>query len=101
MGNNEEATMDADLRSRVVALEHRSAASDQRLTNLEGWKQLSDIADAKKDEQWKSLLEKFGVMDRKMDDLTGTLKWVNKLIIGGLIAGVVGFMIKGGFHIPG
>jgi uncharacterized coiled-coil protein SlyX len=111
----EDATMDADLRSRVVALEHKTAASEQRLAGIEQWRQQSDLIDARKDEQWKNLLEKFGLMDRKidgvdtslnkkMDDLGGNIRWLGKVVIGAalsaMVAAVVAFMMKGGFHIP-
>ncbi|WP_376742376.1 pro-sigmaK processing inhibitor BofA family protein [Ensifer canadensis] len=98
----------ADLRSRMVSQEHKTAALDQRMTTLEQWRAQSDIADARKEEQFKSLLEKVGIMDtsmnKKMDDLAGSIKWVGKLVIGSaagaIIAGVVTFTLKGGFHIP-
>ncbi|NOV17894.1 hypothetical protein E5S70_17735 [Ensifer adhaerens] len=107
--------MDADLRSRMVSQEHKTAALDQRLTTLEQWRAQSDIADARKEEQFKSLLEKFGMMDRKidgvdtslnrkMDDLGGNIRWLGKIVIGAalsaMVAGIVAFTMKGGFHIP-
>ncbi|ASP84177.1 hypothetical protein CDO26_05875 [Sinorhizobium meliloti] len=109
-------TMDtADLRSRVVSLEHKHASTEQRLTSMEQRFVQADIADARKEEQWKSLLEKFVMMDRKidtvdtslnkkMDDLGGNMRWLGKIVIGAalsaMVAGVVAFMMKGGFHIP-
>lgn len=98
----------ADLRSRMVSQEHKTAAIDQRLTTIEQWRAQSDIADARKDEQFKSLLEKVGILDtsmnKKMDELGGNIKWVGKLVIGSalsaIVAGVVAFMMKGGFYIP-
>lgn len=105
----EDNTMEsADLRSRMVSQEHKTAALDQRMTTLEQWRAQSDISDARKEEQFKSLLEKVGLMDtsmnKKMDELSGSIKWVGNLVIGSavsaVIAGVVTFMMKGGFHIP-
>lgn len=81
----------------------------------EQWRQQSDLTDARKDEQWKNLLEKFGLMDRKidtvdtslnkkMDELGGNIRWLGKIVIGAalsaMVAGVVAFMMKGGFNVP-
>lgn len=95
---NEEATMDADLRSRMVSQEHKTAALDQRMTTLEQWRAQSDIADARKEEQFKSLLEKFGIIDRKIDKTNGYLMAIVIAIILGMIGAFVKLMQTG---IPG
>ncbi|MGT2443064.1 hypothetical protein ACU4I5_10795 [Ensifer adhaerens] len=102
--------MEPDLRARVVALEQKASDTERRLSGMEQWRQQSDLTDARKDEQWKNLLEKFGLMDRKidtvdtslnkkMDELGGNIRWLGKIVIGAalsaMVAGVVAFMMKG------
>lgn len=89
--------MEGDLRSRVVNLEHQGAARDQRITNLETWRTQSDIADARKDEQFKSMDARFGRIEADLTKINGTLAKIMWLVIGGIIMAMVTFMVKGGF----
>lgn len=91
---------DMDLRARMVRVEHDLTDHHRRLTELEKHRQASDIADARRDEQWANILEKFSSLNTKIDTLDANIKWVVKLIIGGIIAGFIGFMMKGGFSLP-
>lgn len=84
---------DFDLRSRVVNLEHGSTGFTNRLTALELWKYQSDIADAVRDEQFKGI-------EKALTTIQGTLSRINWLMIGGIVLGFVGFMLRGGFKIP-
>jgi hypothetical protein len=96
---------ESDLRSRVVNLEHTAAANVQRLTSIESRLVKYDIDDARKDEQMKTIQSQITSLDKKFDEKTNgiasSLKTINLYIIGGIIAGIIGFMLKGGFHIPG
>jgi uncharacterized coiled-coil protein SlyX len=112
----EENIMDAaDLRSRVVSLEHKHAAHDQRFSSIEQRLAQADIADARKDEQFKSLIEKLGMTNEKidgvktdlhakMDSLGGSIRWVGGLIIAASVTALTGavwvFIIKGGLNVP-
>jgi chorismate synthase len=89
-----------DLRSRVVSLEHQATAHSQRLTELEKGQRTGEIVDAKRDEQFKSLIEKVASVDKKIDSVGDSMKWVVKLIIGGLISAVVIFIVNGSLKIP-
>lgn len=89
--------MDGDLRSRMVSVEHQAAAHGQRLTALEMWKQQSDVSDARKDEQWITLQRDLGGLTKSIGEVQGTLKWIGRTIIGGIIVAIVAFMVKGGF----
>lgn len=82
--------MEPDLRSRVVALEHSTQSREARLAALEAWRTQRDIDSARNDERWKH-------MDEKIDGISRTLLRINWLIIGGIIAGFIGFLIRGGF----
>lgn len=75
---------DGDLRARVTALEH--------------WRTQREIDGARKDEQWKHMDQRFTDLDKKIDGLNGTLTWIVRLIIGGIISGIVAFMLSGGFR---
>lgn len=90
-------TMDGDLRSRMVSAEHRGAEHAQRLTALETWKQQTDVSDARKEEQWKAMNVKIDHVGKGVNEVQGTLKWIGRTIIGGILAAVLVFMVKGGF----
>lgn len=89
-----------DLRTRVVSLEHQSTTTNQRVNDLEKWQRMSDIADARKDEQFKNMDTRFTSIDKKIETINGTLSRIMWLILGGIIMGAIGFMLKGGFNLP-
>ncbi|SMF66136.1 hypothetical protein SAMN02982989_3441 [Xaviernesmea oryzae] len=84
----------ADIRTRVVALEHGRTEDRQRLTALEVWKQQTEISGAKLDVRF----EEMGKRLNRIDTNLSRLMW---LFIGGIVAGIVAFMLKGGFSLPG
>lgn len=91
--------MDYDLRTRVVSLEHQSTLHSQQIAELEKWQRLSDIADARKDEQFKNMDIRFTSIDKKIEAINSTLSRIMWLVLGGIIMGAVGFMLKGGFNL--
>lgn len=78
-----------DLRSRVVALEQASVSKEARVTALEEWRRVRDIAEAKMSAEWAIMIE-------KINEMSGTLKWVNRLIIAGFIAALLALVWKAG-----
>lgn len=82
-----------DLRTRVVSLEHSDTQNRQRLSDLEKWQRQNEIAEARTDVQFKE-------MDKKLNKIESTLSRIMWLIIAGLIAGFVSFVLKGGLTIP-
>lgn len=92
--------MEPDLRSRVVTLEHASADKNQRLSALEQWRTTVDIASARRDVAFENLVKTVDNVDKKIDGMAGNMTWIVRLIIGGIILGVIAFMIRGGFKIP-
>lgn len=84
----------ADLRTRVVTLEHGATAVQQRITDLEKWRQTNEIADAKMETRVEA-------MNEKLTSISANTTWIIRLVIGGIIAGVIAFMLKGGFNMPG
>lgn len=99
MGIEDEA-METDLRTRVVSLEHKALAVEPRLSALEAWQRQMDIFNARRDEQFKNLTDSFSTLNKKIDDLNGTLKWAVKTILGAMLVAVVAFMFRGGFNVP-
>ncbi|WP_313196448.1 hypothetical protein [Shinella zoogloeoides] len=85
---------DGDLRGRVVSAE-------QRLTALEVWQRQRDIESARHDEKWNAMEaridNRFSGLEKSVHSIQASLAWINRLIIGGIIAGVIGFLIRGGF----
>jgi hypothetical protein len=85
--------MDHDLRSRVVGLEHSSAAKETRLIALEAWRGQRDIADAVRDEQMKGI-------KGDLSSIKTTLSRLVWLMITGLAMGFIAFIINGGLKVP-
>lgn len=105
----EDHNMDADLRSRVVAVEHAFSAALARLSIVEQWRAQMDILNARRDEQFKNLTDRFDSLNSKIDgvkteisgdlgELKGSLTWLSRLIISALITGtivaIIGLVIK-------
>lgn len=90
----------ADLRARTVANEQKIMALAAQVTSLEEWRRQMDIFHARRDEQFKALTDSFSLLNKKIDDLNGTLKWAVKVILGAMLAAVVAFIIKGGLNVP-
>lgn len=78
-----------------MQLEQTQAAA--RLTALENWRQQADIAEVKRDGQLSNMKEKMDQVKADVTDIKGTLTWLNRLIIGGIIMGVIAFALTGGF----
>lgn len=91
---------DKDLRGRVVSMEHKGAAHDQRLAALEIWRQHNEVADAVKNEQFKHMDARFSTLDNKIDAVNNTLSWFGKLMIGAIIMAFIAFIVNGGLKIP-
>lgn len=89
-----------DLRSRVEALEHSSASREQRLVNIELWRNQQDVFNAHRDEQFKHLDERFDNLDKKITALNDTLTWITRSVLGAIVLAVVAFMVRGGFNLP-
>lgn len=89
---------DFDLRSRIVGNEHQITAMALRVTSLEQWQRQAELADARKDEQWKHMDNRFNDLEKKISGVSETLAKVVWLIISALILGVISFIIKGGFN---
>lgn len=89
---------DFDLRSRVVSLEQQMTVILPRLVVLEKFQVQSEIADARKDEQWKHMDNRFNDLEKKISGVSDTLAKVVWLILSALILGIISFTIKGGFN---
>lgn len=83
--------MDSDMRSRVVRLEQAQADHGHRILTLEAHRVDQKIADARKDEQLRGIVEKLDKIDKNMS-------WVVKLVIGGMITAALAFVVGGGFR---
>jgi hypothetical protein len=79
--------MESDLRARVVALEN--------------WRVQRDIESARNDEKWSAMEHRidtrFTGLERSVLDIQTSLSRINWLIIGGIISGVIAFVMQGGF----
>lgn len=80
---DENKDMNSDLRARVVALEN--------------WRVQRDIESARHDERWKHMDDRFNRLEAKLSGVSDSLTWIMRIVIGGILMGVVAFMIRGGF----
>ncbi len=62
-----------DLRARVVSTEQKVAENASRISALEQRQTQADIAEARKNEQWTNLVEKFAGLNLKMDSVDASL----------------------------
>lgn len=88
--------MEADLRSRVVSLEHATAGNNQRLTTIEAWRTQRDIDSARHDERWKHMDDKIDAVGKKVDKISNDLSRIVWAVILGIIGAIMAFLIKGG-----
>lgn len=98
----EKATdMDTDLLSRVVSVEHQAQSHGQRLSAIEAWQRQRDIDSARHDEKWSAMETRidtrFSGLEKSVHDIQASLSRINWLIIGGIISGIVAFLMQGGF----
>jgi len=89
--------MDGDLRARVVALENQATSHSQRMLSVENWQRQADITNAHREEQFVGMNDRFGRIEVDLQKINGTLAKIMWLIIGGILSGIVAFMIRGGF----
>lgn len=91
----------SDLRARVVTLEHASASKEQRLSTLEAWQRQRDIDSARHDERWNAMEaridNRFSGLEKSVHSIQSSLSRINWLILGGIIAGVMAFLMQCGF----
>lgn len=90
----------ADLRSRVVNMEHKLQSIDARTTIVEQWRAQMDVFNARRDEQFTNLMAKFVDLEKKIDGVSGSITTVVRMIMGAVIVFIVGFAFKGGFNLP-
>lgn len=89
-----------DLRARVVGLEHATQTNNQRLTTLEAWQRQRDIDSARHDEKWVAMEARidtrFSGLEYSVKSIMSSLSRINWMIIGGLVAAFVAFVVGGG-----
>ena len=104
MGNLDDKKMEAaesgDIRARLVGVEKDQAATVQRVIALEAAQMKADIADARREGAWTNMKDKLDALSVNITEIQGTLRWIGRLVIGGIVAGVIAFMMKGGLTIP-
>jgi hypothetical protein len=81
---------DMDLRPRTVALERQYGDLHGRLSELEKWQRKSEVEDARMD-------VRFTEMDKKLNAISSNLSKLMWMVIAGIVAGIIAFMMNGGF----
>ncbi|WP_143850980.1 hypothetical protein [Brucella thiophenivorans] len=87
---------EADLRSRLNALEHLVTSLIARITSLEAWQRQSEIADARTDEKWKNVDRRFDDLANQIKNVSGVLTRIMWIVVGGILAAAVTFIVSGG-----
>lgn len=83
------AEENADLRTRVVTLEHGQTAIQQRVSDLEKYRQSNEIADAKMETRVEA-------MNEKLSAISSNTTWIIRLVIGGILLAIIAFIVSGG-----
>jgi len=78
---------------RINQAHQRLDAVDSRLKSVE-----THVAVAT--ERAKNMQDTLGEIKGALSDIKGTITWVTRLIIGGIIMGAVAFALAGGFNVP-
>ncbi len=87
---------EADIRSRLNALEHLVTSLIARITTLETWQRQSEIADARTDEKWKNVDRRFDNLESQIKNVIGVLTKIMWIVIGGILTAAVAFIVSGG-----
>lgn len=77
----------------MVTVEHELNDQKSRIVAMEKWQQEQNIANAVRDERWTTTLA-------RLNNIDGYLKWIVRLVIGGITTALVAFMVGGGLTIP-
>ena len=85
--------MSGDLRSRIVSVEHKLNDQKARIVSVEAWQRKQDVDNAVRDERWNATLDRLNKID-------GHLSKIVWLVIGGIVAALVAFIVGGGLAIP-
>lgn len=68
----------------------------KRLRALEDWRVEMVVAAARDSERRVHLDSRFDNLEKRIEEINGTLKWVNRLIIAAIITGIMAFILRGG-----
>lgn len=79
-----------DLFQRVSLLERDYPPLRSKVDHHEGLISAIQMKDAVNDVHNKNIIA-------RLDKIEGTLVWLNRIVLGGIIAGIVTFVISGGF----
>lgn len=79
-----------DLFQRVALIERDLPSLRNKIDQHEGLISAMQMKDAVNDVHNKNII-------MRLDKIEGTLVWLNRIVLGGIIAGIVTFLISGGF----
>ncbi|MCX2699347.1 hypothetical protein [Ochrobactrum chromiisoli] len=89
-----------DLRARVVGLEQATQTNNQRLATLEIWQRQREIESARNDERRVAMEARidtrFSGLENSVKGIQSLLSRINWMIIAGLVAAFVAFVVGGG-----
>lgn len=72
-----------------------------RLRDLEAWRSLKEVEDARDDERQKAMIAHNERIDARLGSIESHLSKVVWLVLTGIIGGFVAFMISGGISVAG
>ena len=68
---------------------------DNRLVRLEDWKVTVEIANARAEEMRKHSDERFDAVEKRLDQIDDTMKWLTRLIGTAIIGAIMAFLFSG------
>lgn len=68
---------------------------DNRLARLEDWKVTVEIANARAEEMRKHSDERFDAVEKRLDQIDDTMKWLTRLIGTAIIGAIMAFLFSG------
>lgn len=83
----------------MLQVHRRLDAQDHRLKSQEGRLDGHDGRIRQLETQQAVSAERAENIQKSLTKIEDGIGWANKLIIGGILAGVVGFLIRGGFYV--
>lgn len=86
-------------RETISEIVNEAVALDMRVRSLEGLAQTAAITKAREDARDEALYERLSRIEDQIKDIRGVGSKALWIIAGGILAGIVAFMMAGGFKI--
>ncbi len=83
----------------MAETETRITALENNVSDLQKWQTEQRVNQAVEEEKRTHIDDQFGRVNSRLDKMDGHMTWIVRLFVGGLIVGIIGFALKGGFNV--